>query len=140
LRLKNFQRVVQILLETETFQHCTLASDQKANHENVFYVDALKACLIASLQSDMTANKSGNKKAGLNKSSTEDSVDNIDSLSDNDFSGGYEENSESSANAKGTKDVVAPVVKLVATSLIANGHILEGVELLNFISKTSDSC
>lgn len=137
LRLKNFQRAVQILLETESFQNSTNGHGTKMTHENVFYVDALKACLIASLQSDMTAIKSsGNKSTLINKSSIDEMAENAD-LSDN-ISVGYDDNSESSLN-KGT-NVVAPVVKLVATSLIANGHTLEGVELLNFICKTADAC
>lgn len=139
LRLKNFQRAVQILLETESFQSSNSGSGTKMTHENVFYVDALKACLIASLQSEnATIKASANKPAFLlNKSSIDDIGENAD-LSDN-ISVSYDENSESSYN-KGTNDAVAPVVKLVATSLIANGHILEGVELLNFICKTADSC
>lgn len=131
LRLKNFQRAVQILLETESFQNAINGHGTKMTHENVFYVDALKACLITSLQSDMSTIKPGGNKV-LNN----DILENAD-LSDN-ISIGYDDNSESSLN-KGA-NAVAPVVKLVATSLIANGHILEGVELLNFISKTADSC
>lgn len=138
LRLKNFQRAVQILLETESFQSSNSGSGTKMTHENVFYVDALKACLIASLQSESATIKSnGNKSAFLNKSSIDDIGENAD-LSDN-ISVSFDENSESSGN-KGTKDAVAPVVKLVATSLIANGHILEGVELLNVIGKNGDAC
>lgn len=138
LRLKNFQRAVQILLESESHQQFA-GADSKVNSDNVFYVDALKACLIASLQSDLTSDRPSNSKAGaINRNTADGKVDHVE-LSDNDISVCYDENSEASST-KGTKDAVAPVVKLVATSLIANGHTLEGVELLNFISKTADSC
>ena len=136
LHLKNFQRAVQILLETESFLHY---SQEKL--KNVFYVDALKACLIASLQCE-TNELNRNGLSGNNNLSIKVSNDANSDLGSSELEiiVGQEENSDCSTNKTATKDAVAPVVKLVATSLIANGNILEGVELLNFISKTLDSC
>jgi WD40 repeat protein len=80
LLLNQPHRAVQLLLETDPHS----MSD--------YYVDALKACLIASLQSRR-----------------EDST-------------------------------AYPVVKLVATNLIANGMIDEGSQLLCLIGKAQDAC
>ncbi len=80
LLLNQPHRAVQLLLETDP------------HSMDEYYVDALKACLIASLQS----------------------------------------RSEDSA--------AYPVVKLVATNLIANGMIDEGSQLLCLIGKAQDAC
>ncbi|CAG2111089.1 unnamed protein product [Medioppia subpectinata] len=77
LLLNEPQRAVQLLLESDSSM-----SD--------YYVDALKACLITSLQSN-----------------------------------------DSSAH---------PVIKLVATNLIANGRVGDGSQLLCLIGKTQDAC
>ena len=79
IRLNQPQRAVQLLLETEPSM-------------DGYYVDALKACLIAALQS----------------------------------------NSEDSS--------AHPVVKLVATNMIASGRVGEGSQLLCLIGKTQDAC
>ncbi|KAI1300015.1 WD repeat-containing protein 11 [Halotydeus destructor] len=92
--LRNHQRAVQLLLESDS-----MARD-------AYYKNALKACLIASLQA--TAR-----------------VDNLSIDSESlDFA-------DSSAQ---------PVVKLVATSLIASGAVDEGVQLLYLIGKVQDAC
>lgn len=131
LKLKNFHRAVQILLETESFLNDTQSSEINNVEQSVFYVDALKACLVASLQSDITTNQP------LSQSNTETDLE----ASDNDNSDlSYNNQFKYGDGYDGKEIKVAPVVKLVATSLIANDHIMEGVELLNFIAKTADSC
>ncbi|CAG2173654.1 unnamed protein product, partial [Oppiella nova] len=77
LLLNQPQRAVQLLLESDSSM-------------TDYYVDALKACLIASLQSNDSA--------------------------------------------------AHPVIKLVATNLIANGKVGDGSQLLCLIGKTQDAC
>lgn len=164
LKLQNFQRAVQILLETESFINNANGGHDDGlrsihNAADTFYVDALKACLIASLQTEsaMAQLTGGDGAKRVLKSQSNGSVkvfDNGDdtaalSPSDKDISLGEDAVSGSSqgggatgtgSGSNPTKEAVAPVIKLVATNLIANGHIGEGAELLNFISKTADSC
>lgn len=135
LRLKNFHRAVQILLETESYSHPSLSSGQK---DSTFYIDALKACLIASIQSDATKDDKCKKAVSKNTDSSSPDEGEV-SVDISEITDSSESNAEDTQQYN-SKDAVAPVVKLVATSLIANGHIQEGVELLNFISKTCDSC
>lgn len=105
-----------------------------------FYVDALKACFIAALQTN--GHTSGGCKEPQSAPIIGDDNYSMDNYSFNEDSQIVDNNnSDSTTNSALLNETkVAPVVKLVATSLIANGHITEGAELLTIISKTSDAC
>lgn len=86
--LGNHQRAVQLLLESDS------------QSRDKYYKDALKACLIAALNS---------ARSDVTHSDSDDTSP-------------------------------QPVVKLVATSLIASGMVEEGVQLLYLIGKVQDAC
>ncbi|KAH9517429.1 WD repeat-containing protein 11 [Dermatophagoides farinae] len=149
LNLKNFHRAVQVLLESEHLFNQSNRIDDSMDKQ-AFYVDALKACLIAALQqtSNNVSSKCNQSKDNNRFVSGDDySIENC-SLTENDDSSNHQtheednsiENDDSNHSMMLNETRVAPVVKLVSTSLIANGHITEGIELLTIISKTSDAC
>ncbi|OTF74578.1 hypothetical protein BLA29_001184 [Euroglyphus maynei] len=150
LNLKNFHRAVQVLLESEH-----LFNQQQSNRiddsmdKQSYYVDALKACLIAALQ--QTSNNGSTKcnhQIKENKLGDDYSIENCSLTENDDVSSSNHQTHEDNSIENGDSNQslilnetrVAPVVKLVSTSLIANGHITEGIELLTIISKTSDAC
>ncbi|XP_027197476.2 WD repeat-containing protein 11-like [Dermatophagoides pteronyssinus] len=148
LNLKNFQRAVQVLLESEHLFNQSNRIDDSMDKQS-FYVDSLKACLIAALQQTSNNNSKCNqiKENKFSMIGGDDySIENC-SLTENDDSSNQQthednsiENDDSNQSMILNETKVAPVVKLVSTSLIANGHITEGIELLTIISKTSDAC
>lgn len=91
--LGNHQRAVQLLLESDT------------QSRDKYYKDALRACLIAALNSNANCKSTAKSTADTN-----------------------DDNSPQ------------PVLKLVATSLIASGAVEEGVQLLYLIGKVQDAC
>ncbi|KAF7489636.1 WD repeat-containing protein 11 [Sarcoptes scabiei] len=152
LSLKKFQPAVQVLLESESFlmNENTQTKENKidfySKNPSIFYVDSLKACLIAALQSTIS-NKTIRLNATKEKNDSDDTIHDATGQfsSTNNFGEDIriediDDKIEDSSMAFVNETKVAPIVKLVATNLIANGHINEGVELLTIISKTSDAC
>lgn len=129
------------MLESESLMQNQVKNETDVSSSS-FYVDALKACFIAALQTNGLNTNSGIKEPQSAPILGENDNYSMDNYSFNEDSQIVDNNnSDSTTNSALLNETkVAPVVKLVATSLIANGHITEGAELLTIISKTSDAC